>query len=163
MPDEDLAPEGARNVALMRRYLAAFDAKDKAALLGFVTEDAVIEIPFNESGLVEDENFRKFSGISELSQFYDNAMKAFGPDNHVKMDYLDISEANEGRTIFVECRGGCQMSNGRTYRNRYCMRYDFRDGKIARIREYYNPVATAYAFDRLLAGRYRLEALDPPQ
>jgi ketosteroid isomerase-like protein len=159
MSDGAAVSEGARNIALVRQYLAAFEAKSKDDVMQFMTEDTVIEMPFNEGGLVEDDSFRKFSGLEELDRFFGGVMQAFAPDDHIRMDYLDLSEANDGRTIFLECRGGARMSNGRTYRNRYCMRYDFRDGKIVRLREYYNPIATAYSFDRLLAGRYRLESL----
>jgi ketosteroid isomerase-like protein len=158
MSNEGAVSEGSRNEALVRKYLAAFEAKDKDALMDFVTEETAIEMPFNEGGLVDDGEFRRIAGVSALSKFFDGVMTAFAPGEHVKMDYLDISHANDGRTIFLECRGGAPMSNGRTYRNRYCMRFDFKDGKILRLREYYNPIATAYAFDRVLAGRYRLDS-----
>jgi ketosteroid isomerase-like protein len=160
MAEQAVVEEGARNATLVRRYVEAFGAKSKDAILALVSDETVVEMPFNESGRVEDENMRAFSGIAELEAFFDGVMKVFAPDDHIKMDYLDISEANDGRTIFLECRGGARLGNGRTYRNRYCMRFDFRDGKIVRLREYYNPIATAYSFDRLLAGRFRLESLD---
>jgi ketosteroid isomerase-like protein len=62
--------------------------------------------------------------------------------------------------VFVECHGSGRMHNGRKYRNRYVMRFDFKDGKILRLREYFNPIPVAYVYDRPLAGRYRLDRLD---
>jgi hypothetical protein len=36
----------------------------------------------------------------------------------------------------------------------------FADGKIAHVREYYNPIVSAYGFRRLIAGQFYLETLD---
>jgi ketosteroid isomerase-like protein len=162
MADQATAGEGGRNAALVRRYVEAFGNKNKDTIMALVSDETVVEMPFNESGLVEDGNIRAFSGLAQLDAFFDGVMKVFAADDHIKMDYLDISEANDGRTIFLECRGGARLGNDRNYRNRYCMRFDFNDGKIVRLREYYNPIATAYSFDRLLAGRFRLESLGEP-
>jgi ketosteroid isomerase-like protein len=159
MSNDQAVSEGVRNANIVRQYLATFEKKDKDALMAFVTDETVIEMPLNESGLVEEENIRKFAGLEQLDKFFQGVVTAFAAGDHVTMDYMDISEANDGRTIFLECRGGARMANGRTYRNRYCMRYDFRDGKIMRLREYYNPIATAYSFDRLLAGQFKVETL----
>ncbi len=38
------------------------------------------------------------------------------------------------------------MANGRPYRNRYIFRFETKNGKITRIREYTNPVTSAIAF-----------------
>jgi ketosteroid isomerase-like protein len=160
MSDKGKVTESERNAALIRDYLAAHEAKDKAALMGFVTEDTQIEMPFNEGGKVADGYFRKFSGLQALSQFFDAVVAAWAPDDHIRIADIEMSDTNEGRTIFLECRGGGRMSNGRMYSNRYVMRFDFRNGKILRLREYYNPIATAYAFDRVLAGRFKVDSLD---
>jgi ketosteroid isomerase-like protein len=153
---------GAANIERVRKFIAGHEAKDPVALMQFVTEDTLFEMPFNEGGIVADGHFRTFKGVKELDAFFKGVVMSFAADDHMRLEGVNMSIANEGRTIFVECRGGARMKSGRQYRNRYLMRFDFRDGKILRLREYYNPIATAYAFERLLAGRYTLDSLDPP-
>jgi ketosteroid isomerase-like protein len=160
MASDDHLSESERSKAVIRAYMAAHEAKDKAALMSFITEETRFEMPFNEGGKVGDQDFRKFSGLAALSKLFDGVVAAFAPDDHIHMHDIEMTEGNGGSTIFVECTGGGRMSNGRTYQNRYVMRYDIRDGKILRLREYYNPIATAYAFDRLLAGRFTVTSLD---
>ena len=53
------------------------------------------------------------------------------------------------------------MANGRTYRNRYVMRFVVEGGKVAHVREYYNPIVSAYGFRRPIAGQFYLDSLDP--
>jgi ketosteroid isomerase-like protein len=151
--------EGDRNAALVKKYIASIEAEDKAALMQLVTEDSVFEMPFNVGGVVEEGHFTRLKGLKDVDAYF-AAMKA--NFDRVRVAMIDMSKANEGRTIFLECKSDIQMRNGRIYRNRYVMRFDFEDGKIIRFREYYNPIPVAYAFERLLAGRYKLDSFDYP-
>ncbi len=47
----------------------------------------------------------------------------------------------------------------RDYRNRYVMRIDFAGHRIAHCREYYNPIQSAYAFRRKIAGQFMVDSL----
>jgi ketosteroid isomerase-like protein len=153
---------GDRNAALVKKYIDANEARDKAALMEFVTEDSLYEFPFNEGGIVEEGHFKRFKGLKELSAFFDALTTAFTLDEGVRVSDRDISIANDGNTIFLECTGSGRLTTGRLYKNRYVMKFDFKDGKIIHFREYFNPIQVAYAYDRLLAGRYKVDSLEPP-
>jgi ketosteroid isomerase-like protein len=151
--------DGRRSVELAMKYVEATEARDKAALMQLVTEDSLFEFPFNEGGIVADGHFKRFKGLKELDQFFQALTTAFDADG-VRIVDRDVSIANEGRTVFLECGGRGRLTNGRPYRNRYMMRFDFKDGKILRFREYFNPIPVAYAYERLLAGQFKLDSLD---
>ena len=61
--------------------------------------------------------------------------------------------------MFLETYGKLTMANGRDYRNRYVMKMVTADGLVAHVREYYNPIQSAYAFGRPIAGRLVLDEL----
>ena len=65
----------------------------------------------------------------------------------------------DGSRVFMEFRVHLTMKSGKEYRNRYVMRVDLVDGKVSRCKEYYNPIQSAYAFGRLVAGKHMLESL----
>lgn len=144
-------------LALVKRWIAIGEAKDKAALMGMLTPNAIIELPFNESGVTREGFFRRYQGAEQLSVFFDNA---FAAEVSVKMLDVDITISQDGNTAFVECFGDGVMTNGKTYQNRYVFRLDFEGGKVKRAREYYNPVTTAYAFGRPVAGKHVVDSLD---
>src|SRR3979411_788114 len=78
------------------------------------------------------------------------------------MTETDISVSADGSRVFVEGRGHLTMASGKTCRNRYVMRFDFVGGKIKHCKEYYNPIQSAYAFGRKIAGQFTIEALHRP-
>jgi ketosteroid isomerase-like protein len=57
-----------------------------------------------------------------------------------------ISPTIDPNVVFAGALGAMAMVNGRPHNNRYVFRFDLRDGKIPRIREYCNPVTSAVSF-----------------
>jgi ketosteroid isomerase-like protein len=116
-----------------------------------------VEIPFSESGQVEEGKFRRYAGVEEVTGFWATAFQAegesAGPCNS------EITVSADGSRVPLETFGKLTMANGRDYRNRYLMRMVTRDGLVAHVREYYNPVQSACAFGRPIAGHFMVESL----
>ena len=116
----------------------------------------VLEIPFNESGKTEDGHFRRYTGKREIEGFVDTA---FAAEKSVRLVSAEYVVSEDGRTVFVEARGEVEMVSGKIYRNRYVLRFDVEHGKIKCLREFYNPITSAVAFGRPIAGQVTLDSL----
>lgn len=142
-------------LATLRAWQHALETKDLTALESMMHEDIVIELPFSESGRVEPGFYRLYRGKADCIEFWRTAF-SFEKVMHPFSD-LELSIAADGSRLFLEARGHVTMTSNVEYRNRYVLRVDFEAGKVRCYREYYNPIASAYAFDRLIAGQFRLE------
>lgn len=158
IPDPADSPEG-RRVAMdvIRRWFTTMRAKDLPGLLALMTSDVVIELPFNESGRTEEGGFRRYTGLEEVRGFWAAAFRAEGKSHGQTSAELTLSA--DGRIAFLESRGNLTMSSGKSYRNRYVFRFVIEGGKVIHLREYYNPITSAYAFGRPVAGKHMIDAL----
>jgi len=152
------SPEGrrvAKNAILA--FFKAVATKDTTALANSITDDAIYEIPFSESGSTEPGQFRRYVGAAAVVEFWTattaNGPKSLGPED------VELSVNADGSKVFIEQRGNMVLSDGRSYRNRYVFRFSIRNGRICHIREYFNPVTAAYAFKRKIANSFLVETL----
>jgi ketosteroid isomerase-like protein len=129
--DSPEARRAAKNAILA--FFRAVATKDTVALGQSLTDDAVYEIPFSESGSTEPGQFRRYVGAAAINA--------------------------DGSRVFIEQRGNMVLSDGRSYRNRYVFRFAIRNGRICHVREYFNPVTAAYAFKRKIANSFTVETL----
>ncbi len=130
---------------LARAYLKALQAKDKAAILSFLAEGFVLEVPFDTSGA--NDLSGSWRGLEMTAAKYDDAFRNIEVIRYVD---LEITPGQDPGVAFAEGRGVMRMANGRAYENRYVFRFDVEGGKIRRIREYRNPVTAAISFGRTL-------------
>lgn len=152
------SPEGRKtSLAALKQYFRALRAKDLDTVKTLMTDDVVIEIPFNESGKTDQASYRIYRGMDEVLGFWATAFKAEGESHG--MSETDLTVSSDGSRIFFEGRGHLTMADGKDYRNRYVMRFDFVNGKLKHCKEYYNPIQSAYAFGRKVAGQFMLEKL----
>jgi ketosteroid isomerase-like protein len=155
-PDADNV---ARSKQALRDWVTLTHGKDLEGLRALMTDDIVIEIPFSESGVTDPGHYRVYTGVEECVGFWAVAFQAegtmYGPLN------CELHLTADGGVAFLECRNHLTMANGRTYRNRYVMRCDFDNGKVSGVREYYNPIQSAYGFRRQIAGQFYLDTLEP--
>lgn len=128
--------------------------KDKPGKLAIISDDIVLELPFSESGRTEEGYFRRYSGPVEVSGFID---AAFAMEKSAEIIDPQYFQADDGESVFVEAFGRVEMTSGRIYRNRYVMHFRVVDGKIVLLREYYNPIVSAIAFQRPIAGQVILD------
>ncbi|WP_340267988.1 nuclear transport factor 2 family protein [Sphingobium mellinum] len=146
-PHDDPTLRRAAKVAVARFY-AAIGRRDMDALRHALTPDAVYEFPFSESGSSDPSECRRFTGADAIIAFWQDTLSRdmrFGA-----LEDVDLSILADGSRLFIEQRGDITLADGTSYRNRYIFRYDIRDGRIAHVREYINPVISARAFGRPL-------------
>jgi ketosteroid isomerase-like protein len=155
-PDDSPAGRRAAKDAILR-FFKAIATRDAAALAECITEDAVYEIPFSESGSTEPGGFRRYVGAAEVIDFW-MATTANGPKSLGAED-VELSITGDGSRVFIEQRGNMVLADGRPYRNKYVFRFSIRDGRICQAREYFNPVIAAYAFKRKIANSFVVETL----
>jgi ketosteroid isomerase-like protein len=157
-PDPPDSPEG-RAVArrLIRHWWTTVRAKDLDGLATILADDVVIELPFNESGRNEEGGFRRYEGLQQVRGFWEVAFKAEGKSHG--MTDVEITISADGKMVFVEGRGNLTMASGKSYRNRYVFRFLIEDERVKHVREYYNPITSAHAFGRLVAGKFAIDSL----
>lgn len=134
--------------ASVARFYAAIGRRDWDAVRNALTADAVYEFPFSETGSSDPSECRRFEGADAIVGFWRDTlardMRFAAPED------VDLSILADGSRLFIEQRGNIVLADGTPYRNRYIFRYDIRDGRIAHVREYINPVISARAFGRPL-------------
>ena len=153
--DSPASRRAAKNAVLA--FFRAVGARDAAALAQAITDDAVYEIPFSESGSSAPGGFRRYEGTSAVVDFW-MATTASGPKN-LGAEEIEISVTGDGSRVFIEQWGNMVLPDGRPYRNRYVFRFSIRDGRVSHVREYFNPVIAAYAFRRKIANAFLVETL----
>lgn len=149
--------DGAGWAPVVRGFFAAVAAKNLEALCALMTEDCLVELPFTESGRTDRRSIRIYSGTDEVRDFWSAAFAGEGVTHGIGEGEVSVGEG--GTRVFVEFTAHLTMESGREYRNRYVLRFDLRGERIALYREYYNPIQSAYAFDRPIAGHLRLDSL----
>jgi ketosteroid isomerase-like protein len=145
--DDPAARSSAR--AALRRFYTAIVKRDMDALGEALTPDVIYEFPFSETGSTDPADCRRFIGREAVIEFWRETtaldLRFGAPDD------VDLSILADGSRVFLEQRGNIALPSGAKYRNRYIFRYDIREGRIAHVREYINPVVSAMAFGRPLA------------
>lgn len=146
--DDPAARRDARAAVL--RFFRAIGTKDMAALAEAVTDDIVYEMPFSESGSTAPGAYRRFEGRDQVVEFW--TMTSAAGLTVAPAEDVELSTLGDGSRLFIEQRGNMTTADGKTYRNRYVFRFDVRGGRVAHVREYINPIISAYAFARPIAG-----------
>jgi ketosteroid isomerase-like protein len=124
-----------RNLDAVEAALAGIGAGDAAAQLESYTDDFVLEFPFSDPAKIvrgKTEGIPYLTGAFEVFRFsltITNVIACADPDEFV-----------------IEFTGaGTYLPNGAPYANTYIVVFGFRDGKICRQREYFNPLAAQKA------------------
>lgn len=126
---------------LGKEYLRALQAKEKEAIFAIIADDFELEVPLNVSGTNDFSD--SWRGLEAADANYDTTFRII--EDLVYTD-LEFTAGQDPDIAFAEGLGVMTMANGRPYRNRYIFRFESRDGKLQRIREYTNPVTSAVAF-----------------
>lgn len=118
---------------LIQDYYAAFNAKKFDKMLDFLTHDIIHDT--NQGGRTTGvEAFKSF--LADMDRYYDEALSDFS--------ILVSSDGKKASAEFI-CSGiykttceGLPPARGQKYRLPVGCFFDIRDGKIARITNYYN-------------------------
>ena len=147
-PDSVEGRRAAKNAIL--RFFKAVAAGDMASLAESVTNDVIYELPFSETGSTEPGSFRQHVGREAVVAFW-QATTSSGIQSAAPED-VEFSLTADGSRAFLEQRGNLTMPDGKRYRNRYVFRFDITGGRVSHVKEYFNPIISAYAFGRPIAG-----------
>lgn len=126
---------------LGREYLRCLATKDKPGILALLSEGFALEVPLNVPG--SNDLSDSWYGLEAADRNYDEAFRIIADTTYTD---FEVTPGKDDNVAFIETLGVMTMANGRPYRNRYVFRFDAKDGKLFRIREYCNPVTSAIAF-----------------
>ena len=125
-----------RNLDIVRRAFAGIAAGSaEQMLVDNYTDDMVLELPYaSPPSSIET----KATALKYLT----GAFKAL----RFSLEITEVHECVDPDLLVLEYTSqGTVLATGKQYANRYIGVYWFRDGRIARVREFYNPVISAEA------------------
>lgn len=126
-------PSSADTIRLIETYYATFNSGDRDAMLALLTDDVVHDINQGASETGRD-TFRTFlqrmdrcyrEEVTELTVMAHESGNRASAEFYILGTYKDTDE-------------GLPPANGQTYRLRVGAFFDIRDGKVARVTNYYN-------------------------
>jgi uncharacterized protein len=138
------------NEQTVRNFLHLLSEKDLSAWIDLWTEDAVQDMPFSPP-----EFPKRLEGKKAIARHYSSLPQTVG-----KMVFLDLKlyPMQDPNWILAEYRGEIEvLATGRFYNNRYCGLFQFKNGKIALFREYYNPLTLREGFGDELTSSFSLD------
>ena len=114
--------------------IAEFNA-DK--MLENYTDDLVLEMPYADPPVT-------LNGKPTILKYLRGAFKIF----QFSIEITDVYELADPSMMILEYTSmGTVTTTGKVYANRYVGVYWFRDGKIGRVREFFNPAITAKSLE----------------
>ena len=131
------------------QFMGALQARDVDAAAALLTDDVATVLMFHESGDTAPGALRRFDGKPATLAYFGGAAERLP---RVAFVEVEVTEGTDGETVFVEARGDMDLVDGRPYANLYVWRLKVEDGRVAHIREYFNPVTAAQAFGRPTDG-----------
>lgn len=119
--------------SLIENYYAAFNSGNREALLSMLTDDVVHEI--NEGGTeTGKEAFREF--LKRMDRSYKETVENLVVFTSEKADRAAAEFYIRGEYLATD--DGLPEASGQAYYLRVGAFFDIRDGKIARVTNYYN-------------------------
>lgn len=119
--------------ALIENYYAAFNADDMDTFLGLLTDDVIHDINQGERE-VGKEAFHAFMGRMNRNykeQLVDMVIMTNDDGTHAAAEFVVLGE-------YLATDEGLPPAKGQKYRLPAGAFFDIRDGKVARITNYYN-------------------------
>lgn len=133
-----------RTEAQTRALLAAFERKDIDAISARIDRNATLTIPLSFTGAPEPAGH--FANKAEILGYVDGVMANF---QRIEFTDLRVSVTDNGRTSFAQANGDFLTADGRSYRNVYIYRFDWKNGRMVRTEEYANPITLCNTFEHL--------------
>lgn len=136
--------------AVVDDFLDLLTAKDLASWSNLWAEDAVQEMPFSPQGFP-----RRVAGKSAILAHYGQLPSSVG-----RMEFFDrAARTTTTGEIIAEYRGEIEiLATGRLYATRYLTILVLNaEGRIALLREYYDPIALTEAWGEALVSGFSLD------
>lgn len=133
MAESALDDHRQRNLDTVLRVFAAVSAGDADAQVANYTEDIVLEFPFTDPPTV-------VTGRDAVHERLRAAFSVF----RFSLEVTSVHPGLDADELIVEFSGaGTYLPNGSPYANRYIAVFGFRDGRVCRQREYFDPTQAA--------------------
>ena len=122
-----------KSVALVQRYYAAFNAGDMVGFLSLLTEDVAHDINQGkrETGKAAFANFMQHMNRCYREQLVDLVVMASEDGTRAAAEFTVLG-------TYLSTDEGLPPASGQTYRLPAGAFFDIRDGRVARISNYYN-------------------------
>ena len=117
-------------------FFTRWPANDAAGLRELLTDDATLVVPLSADG--SPEPYYVFTGADQVMGYLEGAMALLPQIRFINQEW---AVSDDARYVYLHADGDMVAKTGARYRNVYVYRLTFRDGRIARIDEYANPVA----------------------
>ena len=128
-----LSPTAQHHLAIIERAFAGIAEFSADKMLEHYTDDLVLEMPYTDPPTI-------LNGKPTILKYLRGAFKIF----QFSIDITDVYELGDPSMLILEYTSkGTATTTGKVYANRYVGVYWFRDDKICRVREYFNPALTA--------------------
>lgn len=144
----DTPPDSPSAKSVVEAFFAAKEAHDVDALASLFADDIVYIFPLPASGA--QENWFVHDGKAATVAYQRRTSEAF---SQLIMRDREMTVSEDGRTVFMECRGDYITTDGRPYNNVYMFKFMIERGKIVKTVEYCNPVTYAMLAGLPIAGR----------
>lgn len=145
-------PEAVGEVlALVRRYMAAFEAMDADGMVATLSRERItISYPFHESGLTKPGAYRSHAGFDHVASYLRGEGEHVGFERYTRLRFLDqvYRPVADASSVYLEAMGDHLMTDGSSYENRFVFRFDVEDGSIVEIVQYHNPVTSLVPYGR---------------
>ncbi len=141
-----------KNIKIVKEVFEAFSRGDISTIISLLDEKVDWQAPATRTMVKEIPWSRPRYSRAEVSDFFSEVM------NKLKIDDMFYSTiVAEGDTVLVEGTArGSAIATGCFFRSDWMMSFTLRDGKIVRLRHYYDSAEIVAAF---LAGGEECRAL----
>ena len=118
---------------IIRSYYAAFNAREWEKFFSLLTEDVVHDLNqgARETGKAEFRKFMDRMNASYSEQIVDIAISVNADGDRAAAEYVVLG-------TYLKTDEGLPPANGQTYRLPGGAFFEIRDGKVARVTNYYN-------------------------
>lgn len=131
-----------KNIKIVKEVFEAFSRGDISTIISLVDEKVDWQAPATRTVVKEIPWSKPRHSSAEVSEFFSEIM------NKLKIDDMFYSTVvAEGDTVLVEGTArGSAIATGCFFRSDWMMSFTLRDGKIVRLRHYYDTAEVVAAF-----------------
>ena len=124
-----------RNENLLKDFLEAISETDFPRLEEICAPDFKVELPYNDPPT-------HLEGFAAYREAVEPSLEIF----RFRLDLAEIHEGRDPDLLFAEYTSdGIAVPTGKPYRNTYIGVFKFREGRLASLREFFNPAIATEA------------------
>ncbi|MCA1994941.1 MAG: nuclear transport factor 2 family protein [Coleofasciculus sp. S288] len=134
------AQASSRRIEAARQFLQAVEAKDINTINRLIADGVVLEQPYFSRG-----ESNRVAGRQAANAFFN---RIFNQYSQIRFVDVVFRQSQFDNTVILEGSGDFRIADTqRPYRNQYVVVLEIIDGRVTLIREYFNPLIAAEAFE----------------